>query len=78
MEAFISLVTEFSREWTMDIVATDVLLTFNFAVVFNLNASSLPPSKAQFLGDVTMNRRNAANTFARVLNYVCFLYKEGR
>jgi hypothetical protein len=58
----------------MDIVATDVLLTFNFAVVFNLNARSLPPSKAQFLGDVTMNRRNTANMFDPVLIFELCLF----
>jgi hypothetical protein len=49
-------------------MATDVLLSFNFAVVFNLHESSFPPRKARFLGDVPMNRRNTANMFAPVLN----------
>jgi hypothetical protein len=43
-------------------VAIDVLLSFNFAVVFNFNVYPFPPSKPQFLGDVPMNRQNAANS----------------
>jgi hypothetical protein len=42
-------------------VAIDVLLSFNFAVVFNFYVFSFPPSKAQFLGNVPMNRQNNAN-----------------
>ncbi len=42
-------------------VAIDVLLSFHFAVVFDFNAFPFPPGKAQFLGDVPMNRQNAAN-----------------
>ncbi len=42
-------------------VAIDVLLSFNLAVVFTLNVFPFPPSKAQFLGDVSMNRQDAAN-----------------
>jgi hypothetical protein len=37
-------------------VAIDVLLSFNFAVVFNFNVFPFPSSKPQFLGDVPMNR----------------------
>jgi hypothetical protein len=46
------------RPWT---VAIDVLLSFNLAVVFNLNIFPFPPSKPQFLGDVPMNKQDAAN-----------------
>jgi hypothetical protein len=38
-------------------VAIDVLLSFNFAVVFNFNVFPFPPSKPQFLCDVPMSRR---------------------
>jgi hypothetical protein len=41
-------------------VAIDVLLSFNLAVVFNLNIFPFPPSKPQFLGDVPMNRHDNA------------------
>jgi hypothetical protein len=37
------------------IVAIEVCLLFNFAVVFNFNVFPFPPSKAQSLGDVPMN-----------------------
>jgi len=37
------------------IVAIDILLSFDFAVLFNFNVYSFPQSKAQFLGDVSMN-----------------------
>ncbi len=43
------------------IVAIKVCLLFNFAVVFNFNVFSFPPSKAESLGDVSMNRKNAEN-----------------
>ncbi len=36
-------------------------LSFNLAVVFNLNVFPFPPSKPQFLGDVPMNGQDAAN-----------------
>jgi hypothetical protein len=42
-------------------VAIEVCLLFNFAVVFTFNLFSFPPSKAQSIGDVPMNRKNAAN-----------------
>jgi hypothetical protein len=42
-------------------VAIEVCLLFNIAVVFNLIVFPFPPSKAQSLGDVPMNRKNAAN-----------------
>ncbi len=38
-------------------MAVKVCLLFNFAVVFNINAFPFPPSKAQSLGDVPMNRK---------------------
>jgi hypothetical protein len=41
-------------------VAIDVLLSFNFSVVFNFSVFPFPPSKSQFLGDVPINRQNAA------------------
>ncbi len=43
------------------IIAINDILSFNFAVVSNFNVFPFPPSKAQFLGDVPMNRRNTAN-----------------
>jgi hypothetical protein len=43
------------------IVAIDVHLSFNFAVVFDFNVFPFPSSKAQFLFDVPMNRQNAAS-----------------
>ncbi len=52
-------------------VAIDVLLSFNLAVVFNLNVFPFPPSKPQFLGDVPMNRQDAANV-RPVINISCF------
>ncbi len=44
------------RNWSRT-AAIDVLLAFNFAVVFIL---MLPPSKPKLIGDVPMNRQNAA------------------
>jgi hypothetical protein len=41
--------------------AIDVLLSFNFAVIFNFYIFSFLPCKTQFLRDVLMNRQNAAN-----------------
>jgi hypothetical protein len=38
-------------------MAIDVLLSYHFAVVFNFNVFPFPPSKPQFLGDVSMNFR---------------------
>ncbi len=43
------------------IVAIDVLLSYNFGVVFNFNVFPFPPSKAHFLDKVPMNRQNVAN-----------------
>ncbi len=36
---------------------------FNFAVVFDFNLFPVSPSKAKSIGDVPMNRQNAANYF---------------
>ncbi len=46
-------------------VAIEVCLLFNFVVVFNFNVFRSLPSKAQFLGDVPMNRQNSANCSPR-------------
>jgi len=43
------------------IIAINDLMSFNFAVVFTFDVFPFPQSKAQFLGDVPMNRRNTAN-----------------
>ncbi len=45
------------------IVAIDVLLSFDFAVVFNFNVYPFLASKAQLLGNVLMNRQNAVNCY---------------
>ncbi len=42
-------------------VAITVCLSFNLDVVYNFNVFPFPLSKAQSLGDVPMNRQNAAN-----------------
>jgi hypothetical protein len=39
-------------------VAIEVCLLLNFAVVFDLNLFPVPTSKAQFIGNVLMNRQN--------------------
>jgi hypothetical protein len=52
-------------------VAIKVCLLFNFAVVFNFNVFPFPPSKAQSLGDVSMNRKNAENCSPLLI--VCLL-----
>ncbi len=46
------------RSWTVTI---EFCLSFNFAVVIDFNIFLVLPSKAQFLGDVPINRQNAAN-----------------
>jgi hypothetical protein len=43
------------------IVAINVLLSYNFAVVFNFNVFPFPPRKAQFLDIDPMNRQTTAN-----------------
>jgi hypothetical protein len=43
--------------WT---VASEVYFYFNFAVVFDFNRFPVPLSKAKSIGDVPMNRSNAA------------------
>ncbi len=40
-------------------------MSFNFAVVFNFNVFPFPPSKAQFLGDVPMNRQKRSESLDR-------------
>ena len=40
--------------------AIDVLFSLNFAVVFDFNVFPFPPSKQKLIGDVPMNRQNAA------------------
>ncbi len=41
-------------------VAIEVCVPFNFAVVFDFNLFPVPTSKSQFIGNVLMNRQNAA------------------
>jgi hypothetical protein len=52
------------------IKAIDVLLSFNFAVVFSFKVFPFPPSKTLFLGDVSPGIGN--------LNNFWFLCNEGR
>jgi hypothetical protein len=42
---------------------------FNFAVVFDFNLFPVPTSKSQFIGNVLMNRQNAA-----IRSMVSFLF----
>ncbi len=49
-------------------VAMEVGLQFNFAVVFVFNIFPFPPSIAQSLGNVPMNRKDAANYSSLILN----------
>jgi len=58
-------------------VVIDVLLFFYFAVVFNFNVFPFPASKAQLLGNVLMNRQNAANCYP-LFELFSFLCSEGR
>jgi hypothetical protein len=48
-------------------VAIEVCLSFNFAVVFDFMYFCFRPSKAKEIGDVLMNRQNAANYLLRFL-----------
>ncbi len=41
-------------------MAIDVLLAFNFCCCLYFNVFPFPPSKPKFIGDVLMNRQNAA------------------
>ncbi len=59
-------------------MAIDVLLSFNFAAVFNFNLFPFLPSKPQFLGDVPMNRQNEANCSPLLEIFYVFLCKRGR
>jgi hypothetical protein len=54
-------------------VALKVCLLFNFAVVFIFNIFPFLPSKAQSLGNVHMNRNDAANYSPLIL--ICFLWR---
>ncbi len=45
------------RSWAM---AIRVCLLFNFAVIFNFNEFLFLPRRAQSLGDVPTNRKNAS------------------
>jgi hypothetical protein len=58
-------------------VAIDVLLSLNLAVVFNLNVFLFPPSKPQFLGDVPINRQDAAIVRPRHKYFMFFCVMEG-
>ncbi len=40
--------------------AIEVRFSINFAVVFDFNVFPFPPSKPELIGDVPMNRQNAA------------------
>ncbi len=40
--------------------AIEVRFSINFAVVFDFNVYPFPPSKPKLIGDVPMNRQNAA------------------
>jgi hypothetical protein len=42
-------------------MAIEVCLSINLVVIFNFNIFPFPPSRAQFLVNVPMNRQNAAN-----------------
>jgi hypothetical protein len=46
-------------------------------VVFNFNVFPFPPSKPQFLGDVPMNRLDAANCSPRYEYFMFFCVMEG-
>ncbi len=41
-------------------VAMEVCLSFNLVVISNFNVFPFPPSKPKLIGDVPMNRQNAA------------------
>ncbi len=41
-------------------VAIEVCLFFNLVVISNFNVFPFPPSKPKLIGDVPMNRQNAA------------------
>ncbi len=41
-------------------VAIEVCLSFNLVVISNFNVFPFPPSKQKLIGDVPMNRQNAA------------------
>ncbi len=40
--------------------AIEVHFSINFVVVFDFNVFPFPPSKSKLIGDVPMNRQNAA------------------
>ncbi len=50
-------------------VAIEFSVPFNYAVVFDFNLFPVPTSKSQFIGNVLMNRQNAA-----IRSMVSFLF----
>ncbi len=52
-------------------VAMEVCLLFNFDCIFIFNIFPFPPSKAQSLGNVPMNRKDTANYSPLI--WICFL-----
>ncbi len=55
-------------------VAIEVCSSFNFAVVFDFMYFRFRPSKAKSIGNVLMNRQNAANSlrhFLFLIHFVC-------
>jgi hypothetical protein len=45
-------------------IAMELCLSFNFGVVFDVNLLPVPPSKAQFIGNVLMYMQNVAISFS--------------
>jgi hypothetical protein len=41
-------------------VTIEVCVLFNFPIIFDFNLFPVPPNKAQFIGNVLLNRQNAA------------------
>jgi hypothetical protein len=41
-------------------VTIEVCVLFNFPIIFDFNLFPAPPNKAQFIGNVLLNRQNAA------------------
>ncbi len=52
------------------IVAIEVCLLFNFAVFFIFNVFPFPPSKAQSLGDVPMNKKKTQQSIRHRFEFV--------
>jgi hypothetical protein len=59
------------RSARYQIVAIDVLLAFNLAVVFILMYFRFRPSKAKSIGNVLTNRQNAANCCLHRVKEIC-------